>query len=439
MGSRTGSADSNAIFSSSTDGENVARDVEKQPTAAQKPPSMGSAPNGGLEAWLQVAGSWCLMFNCWGIVNTYGVFQTYYQTELLKNESASNIAWIGSIQAFLLLFVGALTGPLYDYGYFRHLLAVGSFLMVFGMMMVSLCTQYWQLIIAQGIVVGIGGGCLFVPSVAILPTYFSTRMAFTIGVAGSGSGIGGVIYPIAFQRLVVSMGFGWATRILGFIMLATLILPLVVMNPRIKPSAVRKLFDASAWTEPPFYLFAIAGFFGFIGMYMPLFYVSVYAIDEKIMSPDMAFYLFPILNAGSTLGRIIPNYGADKTGPLNMFIPTLLGLAILSFSWISITSSASLIVFTAIYGFFSGTFLTLPFSTVVTLSPHVGVVGVRMGMACAVVSLGLLIGTPVGGAILSRGGWTALQAFGGAALLVSTVVMMGSRVAKVGWGLTAKA
>lgn len=67
--------------------------------------------------------------------------------------------------------------------------------MVFGMMMVSLCTQYWQLILAQGIVVGIGGGCLFVPSVAILPTYFSTRMAFTIGVAGSGSGIGESCYP----------------------------------------------------------------------------------------------------------------------------------------------------------------------------------------------------------------------------------------------------
>ncbi|KAK7953546.1 MFS general substrate transporter [Apiospora saccharicola] len=439
MGSRTGSADSNAIFSSSTDGENVARDVEKQPTAAQKPPSMGSAPNGGLEAWLQVAGSWCLMFNCWGIVNTYGVFQTYYQTELLKNESASNIAWIGSIQAFLLLFVGALTGPLYDYGYFRHLLAVGSFLMVFGMMMVSLCTQYWQLIIAQGIVVGIGGGCLFRaecrhPADLLLDPhgvyhrrgrqwqrYWWRHLPDRFPETGGQHGLRlGHPHPRVYHASDAHPAPG-----------------------RHEPShqALRRAqtLRRIGMDRAPFYLFAIAGFFGFIGMYMPLFYVSVYAIDEKIMSPDMAFYLFPILNAGSTLGRIIPNYGADKTGPLNMFIPTLLGLAILSFSWISITSSASLIVFTAIYGFFSGTFLTLPFSTVVTLSPHVGVVGVRMGMACAVVSLGLLIGTPVGGAILSRGGWTALQAFGGAALLVSTVVMMGSRVAKVGWGLTAKA
>jgi predicted MFS family arabinose efflux permease len=118
-----------------------------------------------------------------------------------------------------------------------------------------------------------------------------------------------------------------------------------------------------------------------------------------------------------------------------MFVPTCLGLAILSFAWISIHDSPRLIVFTAFYGFFSGTFLTLPFSTVVTLSPHMGVVGVRMGMACAVVSLGLLVGTPVGGAILNAGGWVALQSFGGAALAVSTLFIGGSRVAKGGWTL----
>jgi MFS family permease len=131
-------------------------------------------------------------------------------------------------------------------------------------------------------------------------------------------------------------------------------------------------------------------------------------------------------------------YGADKTGPLNMFVPTCLCLSILSFAWIVINNSAGLIVFAALYGFFSGTFLTLPFSAVVTLSPHMGVVGVRMGMACTVVSLGLLVGTPVGGAILKHG-WTSLQAFGGAALLLSAIAIAASRIAKVGWGLTTKA
>jgi len=48
-----------------------------------------------------------------GVINTWGIYQTYYSLEILKTSSSSTIAWIGSVQAFLLLFVGALTGPLY--------------------------------------------------------------------------------------------------------------------------------------------------------------------------------------------------------------------------------------------------------------------------------------------------------------------------------------
>lgn len=73
------------------------------------------------------------------------------------------------------MLFGALSGPLYDQGYLRHLLFVGSFLVVFGNMMLSLCHEFWQVILAQGFTIGIGAGCLFVPAVAILPTYSTLR------------------------------------------------------------------------------------------------------------------------------------------------------------------------------------------------------------------------------------------------------------------------
>lgn len=88
------------------------------------------------------------------------------------------------------MLVGALTGPIYDAGYFRALLSVGSFAVVFGFMMLSLATTYWQVILAQGICVGLGAGCLFVPSVAILSTYFSTKIATAMGLAAAGSSLG---------------------------------------------------------------------------------------------------------------------------------------------------------------------------------------------------------------------------------------------------------
>ena len=158
----------------------------QQATAAH----VASIPNGGVRAWLQVVGAFFLFFNSWGIVNTFGSYETYYETDLLRSSSPSSIAWIGSVQAFLLLIVGALAGPLYDAGYFRHLLAVGSLLLVLGQMMLSLCTEYWQVMLAQAVCVGIGCGIMFVPSVAILSTYFTTKIATAIGLAASGSSLG---------------------------------------------------------------------------------------------------------------------------------------------------------------------------------------------------------------------------------------------------------
>ena len=90
----------------------------------------------------------------------------------------------------MLIGIGVLAGPLYDYGYLRALILVGSVLVVFGMLMTGLCSQYWQLILAQGVVVGLGSGCLFLPSIAVLPQYFERRRALATGIGSSGSAIG---------------------------------------------------------------------------------------------------------------------------------------------------------------------------------------------------------------------------------------------------------
>lgn len=90
-----------------------------------------------------------------------------------------------------MLLVGACTGPVFDRGHLRLLLIIGSFGVVFGFMMLSLCKEFWQALLAQGFCIGLGGGMLFVPSVAILPTYFSTKIGLAIGLAAAGSSMGG--------------------------------------------------------------------------------------------------------------------------------------------------------------------------------------------------------------------------------------------------------
>jgi MFS family permease len=238
-----------------------------------------------------------------GIINTFGSYQAYYETNLLSTSSPSAISWIGSIQAFLLLMVGALTGPLYDAGYFRSLLIFGSVMLVLGQMMLSLCHEYWQVLLAQAFCIGIGTGALFIPSIAILSTYFSTRIGLAIGIAASGSSFGGVIYPIVFHRLLPKLGFAWTTRVLGFIILATMIVPNICMRVRVLPAKSRSLLDLDAFRIPA-YTLQVAGFFcGFTGLYMPFFYAQVYALDRHITSENLAFYLLAVMNSTSIFGR----------------------------------------------------------------------------------------------------------------------------------------
>lgn len=45
--------------------------------------------------------------------------------------------------------VGVFTGPLVDTGHLRPLMISGNFLIVFGMMMTSLATEYYQVSIAK--------------------------------------------------------------------------------------------------------------------------------------------------------------------------------------------------------------------------------------------------------------------------------------------------
>ena len=295
--------------------------TEEKPEASQAPPGPGPPPNGGLTAWMQVLGGFMLFFNTWGILNTFGVYQTYYESGQLFEATSSNISWIGSIQSFLLLVTGLVSGPVYDRGYLRILLIIGSFMIVFGHMMLSLCKEFWQALLAQGFVVGIGGGCLFVPAVAILPTYFTTRIATAIGLAASGSSMGGIIYPIVFYRLIPRIGFPWAVRVLGFMIFGTQLIPIFVMRMRVKPPRIRSVIDWTAFKDVPFMTFISGAIFGFAGLYVGLFYLSFFGQATNITNESLSFYLVPILNAGSVFGRTLPNILADKIGPLNVITP----------------------------------------------------------------------------------------------------------------------
>ena len=117
--------------------------------------------------------------------------------------------------------------------------------------------------------------------------------------------LGGVIYPIIFRELQPRIGFGWTVRLMAFIMLVTLSVPVMGMKMRIKPPVRRRLVDLAAWKEVPYAIFGVAEFLGYMGIYIPFFYVQLYASEKIGIDDSFVFSLLVLLNTGSFFGRIV--------------------------------------------------------------------------------------------------------------------------------------
>jgi MFS family permease len=368
-------------------------------------------------------------------VNAFGAYQEYYEATLLSSYSSSAISWIGTIQAFCLLGTGIITGPIFDRGYFRALIIFGSFLVVFGVMMTSLGSEYYQIILAQGFCIGLGGGFMVVPSIAIVATYFTTKRALAIGLLASGGSLGSALYPIIFRRLQPKIGFPWVTRVMGFIVLGTLSISIALMKTRVKPpEKARSMVDFAAFKNRSYTIFCLGLFLTFVGLYIPIFDIVSYAQLNVGVGIDMSFYLLSILNAGSAFGRAIPGLLADKYGSLEILIGCTLSSALLAYAWLAVHNLAGLIVIAIFYGFTSGAVVSIQASVVSSLIPEVRLIGTWMGMAFFLAGVGILIGSPISGAISS--GPTA--GFSGAFIFSASFSLAGGIMFVVIWILRSR-
>ncbi|KAJ5771157.1 uncharacterized protein N7511_003208 [Penicillium nucicola] len=382
------------------------------------------APDGGLQAWLVTAGTACIFFSGLGFSNSFGIFEQYYLSHQLKNESADNVAWIGSLAAFLQFAAGALGGPLFD-RYGAWVIRPAAFTFVFAMMMTSLCKEYWQFMLAQGVLLGTSMGLLQFPAMAAVMQHFDKNIAAALGAAVSGSSIGGVVIPIALSKMLnsTSLGFGWSVRIIGFIITPLLAFACITVKSRLPPRKT-SFFIPSVFKTPKFSLLVAAIFFMFLGLFTPLFYMPTYAVSRG-MDVTLASYLLAILNAASTFGRVIPGILADKFGRLNVLAIGGILTGIIIFCMNEAKSTPALIVYSIAFGFWSGTIIsgsTAAFSTVI---PDPRAVGTYLGTGMAVASLASLIGPPVNGALLNKyGGFLQVSIFSGTMCIVGGFIAL---------------
>ncbi|GFF95101.1 hypothetical protein IFM53868_07850 [Aspergillus udagawae] len=377
--------------------------------AAEAPkaaPPPASVPDGGLQAWLTVAGASVALFVSFGWVNCIGLFQAEYETNQLKDYSSSDVSWITSVEFFFMLFTSPVAGKLFDSYGPRLPIATGSVLHVFGLMMASLSHKYYQFMLSQSVVSGIGSSLIFTPAMSAPQTWFRQKRGIVGGLTVAGSSLGGVIFLLMAQHLLPQVGFGWTMRICAFLILGLLVIANLAISSNLRHAP-----------RP----FSVMHYLG------PL--------------RELNFgILFPILNGASFFGRTVPNYIADKVGRFNvMLVMTSLSAILVLALWLPARDNGALITFAALFGITSGAIIGLGHVLIVSIS-HMSELGYRMGTVLAFAAVGTLTSPPIRGAIAadSGGSYTYTCVISGVSFILGTIGLAALRVRLSGWGLTTK-
>ncbi|KAI1114023.1 major facilitator superfamily domain-containing protein [Nemania sp. NC0429] len=407
------------------------------------PQEQESEPNGGARAWLYVLAAFFIFINAWGLTQTFGAFQELYVRTLLPTTSPSAISWIGSVQVFFVIFLGAFTGPLFDAGYLRPLLALGCFLIVLGMATLSLATTYWQVFLAQAVAVGVGSGLVYVPSLALVSTLFPERTRpWAIGCVNSGGSVGGIIYTFTLRGLVPSIGFPWAVRAMALVTLVVGGLALAILLPYRPPQAShrRAVFDLKALREPVFLLFSVALLLNYVSFYIPPFYIPTYATAALGQSRDFAFESLVYVSVGSLTGRTLPMLAATRLGSVQVYLAATLSTVVVLFAWMAVHDVGGFVTFCVFYGLTSGVLVAAPSAAIShpVLSPSMSVIGTRLGMLWMFGAVGVLIGAPIAGALVDVNpghvDFRPAQGFAGAIVSGASLFLIAPLIAVVRYG-----
>src|ERR1700761_6355546 len=107
----------------------------------------------------------------------------------LREYSPAAVAWITSLEIFFMLGVGPLAGLLFDAYGSRWLMLLGSCMHVFGLMMASISSEYYQFLLSQGVCSAIGASLIITPAMSCISTWFLKKRGMAIGLAAAGSSL----------------------------------------------------------------------------------------------------------------------------------------------------------------------------------------------------------------------------------------------------------
>ncbi|KAI4226650.1 MAG: hypothetical protein L6R36_003016 [Xanthoria steineri] len=314
-------------------------------------------PDGGY-GWVCVAA--CFMINCftWGIVSSYGVYLAYYlRYNSFSGASPLDFAFVGgSTFGAAMLVAPVVTFLARRYGT-RFPMFAGVVALAGGFIAASFASEAWHLYLTQGVLVGIGVGFIYIPSIAILSQWFSKKRSLANGITSAGSGIGGVIFSLATGSMIENISLAWSLRITGiiaFVMTFTAVVLTRDRNKVIQPA--QHPFDTKLLSQTRVWLLLAWAFISMLGYITLLYSLPDFALAIGF-SRGQATNTITVLNLGTAVGRPFIGYLSDRCGRIKVpaFLTLVCGISCFAI-WLPATSFGVTLLFALISGAILGVF-----------------------------------------------------------------------------------
>ena len=349
--------------------------------------------------WLTVACAFVTMAVAFGVVYNYGSLVEQMRQSLDMDASAAG--WVFSVAGFAFLSLGSVTGGISDRYGPRPLMAASALLVAAGLVYASVASDAVDAVIGYT-AIGIGVGCVYVPSVANVGRWFERQRARAIGIAVTGIGLGTVLSPILTAVLVDHLGWRQTDRVFAVVALVVLL-----VCAYLTPRAPRGASAVSAWPvrrlaqDRVFQVLYVSGFLSGLALFVPIVFLSPMAQHIGI-SPARAAALVGAIGIASTGSRILFGLIADRVGVLFAYKATTVTMWLGFLIWLPARSFGSLLVVALVFGAGYGGIIALGPAL---LGTYFGVegLGAASGTMQTGPSVGALLGPPLAGLLAGAG------------------------------------
>ena len=209
-------------------------------------------PEGGLKAWLVVAGSFSIICGTFGLISSVGLFQAYWQEHQLSNYTTRDVSWIAAVNVFFNLFLGVQVGPLFDRYGPRGLIAAGSLVYVASLVLLAQCRVYWQFMLVYGVLSGSSGAFLTTTALAVIAHWFERKRGMASGIAFVGSSVGGIAFPLILKPAFEHLSWSWAMRLVALIVLGLMGIGNLCIRGRLPPRKTGGSVDLKCFLDARF-------------------------------------------------------------------------------------------------------------------------------------------------------------------------------------------